>query len=88
MKLFKLLGLATLLVGYVAVAPRPVMAQDSDADSIVVLAKHTEAKPNDPVQVKFEKFRVTKAKSNRSARSTPGACSMRNRSRQCPCHRR
>ena len=62
MKLFKLLGLATLLVGYVAVAPRPALAQDAGADSIVVLAKHTEAKPNDPVQVKFEKFKVTKAK--------------------------
>jgi polyisoprenoid-binding protein YceI len=62
MKLFKLLGLATVLVGYVVVAPRPAIAQDSDADSIVVLAKHTESKPNDPVQVKFEKFRVTKAK--------------------------
>jgi polyisoprenoid-binding protein YceI len=61
MKLFKLLGLATLLVGYVVAAPRPAVAADADADSIVVLAKHTEAKPNDPVQVQFEKFKVTKA---------------------------
>jgi polyisoprenoid-binding protein YceI len=61
MKLFKLLGLATLLVGYVAAAPRSAVAADADADSIVVLAKHTEAKPNDPVQVQFEKFKVTKA---------------------------
>ena len=61
MKLFKLLGLATLLVGYVVAAPRPAVAADGDQDSIVVLAKHTEAKPNDPVQVQFEKFKVTKA---------------------------
>jgi polyisoprenoid-binding protein YceI len=61
MKLFKLLGLATLLVGYVVAAPRPAVAQDADADSIVVLAKHTQEKPSDPVPVKFEKFKVTKA---------------------------
>ncbi|HEY0194589.1 MAG TPA: YceI family protein [Kofleriaceae bacterium] len=30
-------------------------------DSIVVLAKHTEAKPDDPVKVNFTKFKVTKA---------------------------
>jgi polyisoprenoid-binding protein YceI len=61
MKLFKLFGLATLLAGYVVAAPRPALADDNDADSIVVLAKHTQAKPNDPVAVKFEKFKVTKA---------------------------
>jgi len=59
MKLFKLLGLATILAGSVLAMPRPVLADD--ADSIVVLAKHTEPKPSDPVQVKFEKFKVTKA---------------------------
>lgn len=30
-------------------------------DSIVVLARHAEAKPDDPVRVSFEKFKVTKA---------------------------
>ena len=59
MKLFKLLGLATILAGSVFALPRPALADD--ADSIVVLAKHTTPKPNDPVQVKFEKFKVTKA---------------------------
>ena len=62
MKLFKLIGLATILAGYVLAAPRlAVAADDADADSIVVLAKHTEQKPTDPVQVKFEKFKVVKA---------------------------
>lgn len=59
MKLFKLLGLATILAASVFALPRPALADD--ADSIVVLAKHTDPKPNDPVQVKFEKFKVTKA---------------------------
>ncbi len=62
MKLFKLLGLATILAGYVLAAPSSAVAADGDADSIVVLAKHTQAKPTDPVIVKFEKFKVTKAK--------------------------
>jgi polyisoprenoid-binding protein YceI len=61
MKLFKLLGLATLAIAAVHAAPRTAVAQDADADSIVVYAKHTEAKPTDPVAVKFEKFRVVKA---------------------------
>lgn len=61
MKLFKLLGLATILAGSVLAMPRPALADDADADSIVVLAKHTDPKPNDPVSVKFEKFKVTKA---------------------------
>jgi polyisoprenoid-binding protein YceI len=61
MKLFKLLGLATILAGSVLAMPRPALADDADADSIVVLAKHTEPKPTDPVTVKFEKFKVTKA---------------------------
>jgi len=34
---------------------------DPDADSIVVLAKHVEAKPDDPVHLRFERFKVTKA---------------------------
>ena len=59
MKLFKLLGLATILAASLFALPRPALADD--ADSIVVLAKHTDPKPNDPVQVKFEKFKVTKA---------------------------
>jgi polyisoprenoid-binding protein YceI len=62
MKLFKLFGLATILAGYVLVAPSSAVAADADADSIVVLAKHSQAKPTDPVAVKFEKFKVTKAK--------------------------
>jgi polyisoprenoid-binding protein YceI len=61
MKLFKLFGLATILAGSVLAMPRPALADDADADSIVVLAKHTEPKPNDPVAVRFEKFKVTKA---------------------------
>jgi polyisoprenoid-binding protein YceI len=65
MKLFKLFGLATILAGSVLAMPRlfvaQALAQDADADSIVVLAKHSEPKPNDPVAVKFEKFKVTKA---------------------------
>ena len=61
MKLFKLLGLATILAGSVLAMPRHSLAQDA-ADSIVVLAKHSDPKPNDPVTVKFEKFKVTKAK--------------------------
>lgn len=56
MKLFKLFVLATALA-----ISGPAYAADPEPDSIVVLAKHTEAKPDDPVQVKFEKFKVTKA---------------------------
>ena len=61
MKLFKLFGLATILAGSVLAMPGHAVAQDADADSITVLAKHSEPKPNDPVAVKFEKFKVTKA---------------------------
>jgi polyisoprenoid-binding protein YceI len=55
MKLFNLLVLGTALAisGSAHAAPEP--------DSIVVLAKHVEAKPDDPVQVRFEKFKVVKA---------------------------
>lgn len=56
MKLFKLFVLATVLA-----ASGSALAADPEPDSIVVLAKHTEAKPDDPVQVRFEKFKVVKA---------------------------
>jgi polyisoprenoid-binding protein YceI len=34
---------------------------DANADYISVFAKHVEAKPDDPVEVHFDKFKVTKA---------------------------
>ena len=64
MKLFKLLALSTVLAAS-AFTSRAAFADDAaaadSADSIVVLAKHTPDKPTDPVQVRFEKFKVTKA---------------------------
>jgi polyisoprenoid-binding protein YceI len=57
MKLFNLFVLASVLA-----VSGSARAADPEPDSIVVLAKHTEAKPDDPVQVRFEKFKVTKAK--------------------------
>lgn len=59
MKLFNTLVLSTAiaLAGFTGAAH----AADAEPDSIIVLAKHTEAKPDDPVQVRFEKFKVTKA---------------------------
>jgi polyisoprenoid-binding protein YceI len=62
MKLCKQLALATVLTASV-VTSRAALADDANAaaDSIVVLAKHTPEKPTDPVQVRFEKFKVTKA---------------------------
>jgi len=62
MKLLKQLALATVLLASV-VTSRAALADDAAAaaDSIVVLAKHTPGKPTDPVQVRFEKFKVTKA---------------------------
>lgn len=39
----------------------PTAAAPAGGDSIVVLAKHTEPKPDDPVKVNFTKFKVTKA---------------------------
>jgi len=62
MKMFKLLGLATLAVSAVVTSAtsRSAFAAD-EADSIVVLASHVETKPDDPVQVRFERFKVTKA---------------------------
>jgi polyisoprenoid-binding protein YceI len=56
MKLFKLLVLSTVLA-----TSGPVFAADPEPDSIVVLAKHTEAKPDDPVKVQFTSFKVVKA---------------------------
>jgi polyisoprenoid-binding protein YceI len=64
MKLFKLLALSTVLAAS-AFTSHAALADDAAAaaaaDSIVVLAKHTPDKPTDPVQVRFEKFQVTKA---------------------------
>ncbi len=59
MKLFNLFVLATTFA--ISGLSGSAYAADPEPDSIVVLAKHTEAKPDDPVQVKFEKFKVTKA---------------------------
>jgi polyisoprenoid-binding protein YceI len=56
MKLFN----AFLLAGVLAISGS-ARAADPEPDSIVVLAKHVEAKPDDPVQVRFEKFKVVKA---------------------------
>jgi polyisoprenoid-binding protein YceI len=56
MKLFNLFVLASVLA-----VSGTARAADPEPDSIVVLAKHSEAKPDDPVQVRFEKFKVTKA---------------------------
>jgi polyisoprenoid-binding protein YceI len=56
MKLFNLFILATALA-----ISGSARAADPEPDSIVVLAKHTESKPDDPVQVRFEKFKVVKA---------------------------
>ena len=66
MKLFNL-ALVTALaftsgtaLAQTATAPAPTTTA-AGADSIVVLAKHTEPKPDDPVKVNFTKFKVTKA---------------------------
>jgi polyisoprenoid-binding protein YceI len=56
MRLFKLLLLSTVLA-----ASGPAFAADPEPDSIVVLAKHVEAKPDDPVHVQFTSFKVVKA---------------------------
>jgi polyisoprenoid-binding protein YceI len=61
MKLFKLLALSTVLATSVLASSGVALAADPEPDSIVVLAKHSEAKPDDPVQVRFEKFKVVKA---------------------------
>jgi polyisoprenoid-binding protein YceI len=59
MKLFKLCNLFVLATA-LAISGS-ARAADPEPDSIVVLAKHVEAKPDDPVQVHFEKFKVVKA---------------------------
>jgi polyisoprenoid-binding protein YceI len=59
MKLLKLLVLSTALA--LSVQAGPAFAADPEPDSIVVLARHTEAKPDDPVKVQFTSFKVTKA---------------------------
>lgn len=46
--------------GSAAVAPTPDKQEDK-ADFITVYAEHAEKKPDDPVAVTFEKFKVTKA---------------------------
>jgi polyisoprenoid-binding protein YceI len=56
MKLFN----AFLLAGVLAISGS-ARAADPEPDSIVVLAKHTEAKPDDPVKVQFTSFKVVKA---------------------------
>ena len=56
---------ATPDTGSAAVAPTPTAtpapAADENADWIKVYATHFEKKEGDPVEVKFEKFKVTKA---------------------------
>jgi polyisoprenoid-binding protein YceI len=59
MKLFKQLAFATVLAASLTTS-RLALAAD-EPDSIVVLAKHTQEKPTDPVKVSFEKFKVVKA---------------------------
>ena len=61
MKMFERFGLATILATAVGLSAGPAFAADPVGDSIVVLAKHSPSKAGDPVQVKFEKFKVTKA---------------------------
>lgn len=56
MKLLKLLLLSTVIA-----TSTPAFAADAEPDSIVVLAKHVEAKPDDPVKVNFSSFKVVKA---------------------------
>jgi polyisoprenoid-binding protein YceI len=61
MKLFKTFVLATVFAASGLAATGAAFAADPAPDSIVVLARHVENKPDDPVQVRFEKFKVTKA---------------------------
>ena len=56
MKLFKLFVLSTVIA-----ASGPAFAQGKEPDSIVVLAKHTQQKPDVPVHVQFTSFKVVKA---------------------------
>src|ERR1044071_1047900 len=60
MKLLKLLVLSTAVA--LSIPAGPAFAVDPpEPDSIVVLAKHTQAKPHDPVHVQFTSFKVVKA---------------------------
>ena len=63
MKLLKLLVLSTALaLSILTISAGPAFAVDPpEPDSIVVLARHTQAKPDDPVKVQFTSFKVTKA---------------------------
>jgi len=62
MKLLKLLVLSTALAASALTVPAGrAFAADPEPDSIVVLAKHVEAKPDDPVKVQFTSFKVVKA---------------------------
>jgi polyisoprenoid-binding protein YceI len=62
MKLLKLLVLSTALAASVlSGSAGPAFAADPEPDSIVVLARHTQAKPDDPVRVQFTSFKVVKA---------------------------
>lgn len=56
MKLLKLLLISTAIA-----TATPAFAADAEPDSIVVLAKHVETKPDDPVKVNFTSFKVVKA---------------------------
>jgi polyisoprenoid-binding protein YceI len=60
MKLLKLLVLSSALALSIP-AGRAFAVDPPEPDSIVVLAKHTQAKPTDPVHVQFTSFKVTKA---------------------------
>ena len=62
MKLLKLLVLSSVLaLSVLAVPAGPAFAAGPEPDSIVVLARHAESKPTDPVHVQFTSFKVTKA---------------------------
>lgn len=65
MKLLNTFVLASVLAatGFAgsAFAQAPATPAAPAGDSIVVLARHAEGKPDDPVHVSFEKFKVTKA---------------------------
>jgi polyisoprenoid-binding protein YceI len=62
MKLLKPLFLSTVFAASVlSVSAVPAFAADPEPDSITVLAKHAEAKPTDPVHLKFTSFKVTQA---------------------------
>ena len=64
MKLFNLALITALAITSgtaLAQTAAPTAAAAAGTDSITVLAKHSPAKPDDPVKVNFTKFKVTKA---------------------------